>query len=75
MKKIMPSDLWERVSKGQIVYLNDTCDTDAAYAVMGKYTMKKFSGETAFRILTSETSATNAIYCGNEITEEEFNKF
>jgi hypothetical protein len=75
MKKIKVSDLWERVANGEPVYLNDVCDTDAAYMIMGEFTMVKYPGETPFRILTSETSAQNAISCGQEITEDEFNKF
>lgn len=75
MKKITSTELWARIAKGEVVYLNDICDTDAAYMVMGKFTMKKFPGETPFQILTSEPSAYNAIQCGQEITEEEFNNF
>jgi hypothetical protein len=75
MKKIKISDLWERVAKGEPVYLNDVCDTDAAYMIMGEFTMVKYPGKTPFRILTIEPSVTNAIYCANEITEEEFNNF
>lgn len=75
MKKIKISDLWERVAKGEPVYINDVCDTDAAYMIMGEFTMVKYTGKTPFRIETSEASAQNAILCGQEITEDEFNNF
>lgn len=75
MKKILSSELWERVSKGEPVYLNDKCDTDAAYMIMGKYTMVKYPGETPFRVETSQSSVRNAISCGYEITKEEFDDF
>lgn len=64
-----------RIAKGEPVYLLDVCETDAAYMVVGAKTFVKYPGETPFQIKTSEKSATNAMLCGQEITEEQFNSF
>lgn len=75
MKKITTKELWDKVHKGEPVYLNDVCESDAAYMVLGAYTMKKYPGETPFQLPTNSKSVTNAILCGQEITKEEFDSF
>lgn len=73
MKKITSKDLWARVAKGEPVYLMDSCKTDAGYMIRGSTAIVKYPGVAPFEVKSTMPSIEDAILCGHEITEAEFN--
>lgn len=70
--KAVQKDITKRLSSGEVIYLYDECDTDAGYMVTGNKAIVKYPGKAPFEISTSETSVLNAIFCGREITAEQW---
>lgn len=72
-KSISSSEVWNRISKGEVVYLFDSCKTEAGYMVRGLTTIVKYPNKAAFEVDSTMPSIADAILCGQEITEEDFN--
>lgn len=71
--KANPETLISRWTKGEVIYLFDECETDAGYMVTGDKAIVKYPGKAPFQVDSSVNSVMNAIFCGREITEEQWN--
>lgn len=80
MTEITTTDILKKLGRGEIVYLLDVCESDAAFKLIPQdnntyATIVKFSGVPEYSVESNSNIAYKAHLCGKEITEEEYNKY
>lgn len=76
----MTEKIVKKLLKGEVVYLIDDCESDAAMKLIptpdGKYsTIVKFKGGDEYAVANNTDIATRARLCDHEITEAEYNAY